>query len=433
MPKAPTDLIAAIATPSGKGGVGIVRISGENLSHLAAGILASGKLPPPRHAVYQNIIDGHGDIIDNGICLYFNAPHSFTGQEVLELQGHGGNAVLHRVLARCLVLGARPAIAGEFTLRAYLNNKLDLAQAEALADLINANTDSAARAAANSLSGAFSQHAHTLAQSILSLRADIEASIDFADEDIAHNSDFLSRIEQITKQARHFLSQCRQGARLTHGITALIAGEPNVGKSSLLNLLCADRAAIVADTAGTTRDLISRELEIHGIPVRLIDTAGIHDSADNIEQEGISRALAMAELADIILWVSDSDAAIPHQLKTSATVLQVQNKIDIRPHLSRHDNVIYISAKTGEGCENLQTAITGHIDTTISPYTARTRHIAALEKGCEYLQNACCDAAQIELAMAWLTSAHESLMSLTGNIDNEKLLGEIFSRFCIGK
>ena len=434
MLKAATETIVAIATPPGAGGIGIIRISGGDISTVAGGVLASGTLPPPRRVVREKFIGGGGELLDDGVCLYFAAPHSFTGQEVLELHGHGGGAALRDILARCLQLGARLATAGEFTLRAYLNNKMDLAQAEAVADLINANTVAAARAAANSLSGTFSRRANAIAETLTALRADVEAALDFADEETGIVEDFTARIHVLRQEVAAFLAQCERGARLASGMTAAIVGAPNAGKSSLLNQLCGEDAAIVAAVAGTTRDLVVRDIEICGMAVRLIDTAGLRDGAGEIEKEGMARAINTAATADIVLLVCDDDDA--PSVQTSATVLLVQNKTDIRGLLAgRRDGAIYISAKSGAGVEELRAAIAevGGMGETLPAFSARARHVAALGESLQHIGEAEKCGTQAEVAAAWLASAHGALSSLTGAVDDEKLLGEIFSRFCIGK
>lgn len=353
---------------------------------------------------------------------------------MLELQGHGGNAVLRGVLSRCLELGARPAEAGEFTLRAYLNGKIDLAQAEAVADLINAGSAANASAAANSLHGAFSRQANVLAGMLVEIRADMEAAMDFADEDIHADVDFTARLAALQKEVGQFLAQCEQGAKLAGGMTVVIAGSPNVGKSSLLNRLCREDAAIVAARPGTTRDLISRDIDINGMTARVIDTAGLRDAGNVVEEEGINRAAAAMAAADLLLLVGDGRAA--PSFNTPAAVLQVRNKIDLQGlPAGRHNGTIYVSAKTGEGLQALRAAIAeaGGMRETAPPFTARARHLAAVQECLRCLQQAQDCGAQTEIAASWLAAAHAALSSLTGVFDDENLLGEIFSRFCVGK
>ncbi|MGI9298304.1 MAG: tRNA uridine-5-carboxymethylaminomethyl(34) synthesis GTPase MnmE [Gammaproteobacteria bacterium] len=446
MRKAAADPIAAAATPPGAGGIGIVRVSGGDVAAVARGILSSGELPPPRHAKREKFVAADGAILDDGVCLYFRAPHSFTGQDVLELHGHGGGAVLRGVLERCFQLGARAAEAGEFTMRAYCNGKMDLAQAEAVADLINAGSASAARAAANSLDGAFSRRAQTLAAELTKLRAELEAALDFADEDTGAPADFSARIGVLSRETEKFLAQCRQGAKLAEGITVAIVGAPNTGKSSLLNTLCGEDAAIVAAAAGTTRDLIVRDIAFGGVPARLLDTAGLRETAGEIEQEGIARAVRAAQNADLVLAVRDGEDA--PQIDTSSAVLHIRNKIDlhnIAPGV--RDGFVYVSAKTGAGIDDLRIAITaaagggadfgggvsGADGGIIPSFTARARHLAALDESLRCFAEAQNAGMHAEIAAAWLSSAHGHIASLTGGTDDEKLLGEIFSRFCIGK
>ena len=438
--KAAADTIAAAATPPGAGGIGVVRVSGKDISPVARGVLGSGKLPPPRLATREKFIDKNGAVLDDGLCLYFRAPHSFTGQDILELHGHGGGAALHGILTRCFQLGARPAEAGEFTMRAYCNGKIDLAQAEAVADLIHAGSTAAARAAANALDGAFSRRAHSLEESLQQLRAEMEAALDFADEETGAPSDFGERIRTLANDTKIFLSECKKGAKLATGIGVAIVGYPNAGKSSLLNALCGEDAAIVAAVPGTTRDKIVRDIEISGAPVRLTDTAGLRDNAEEVEQEGIARALRTAQNADIVLLVRDDENA-PF-IDTDATVLHVRNKIDLHSIAAGvRDGTVYISAKTGAGLDALRAAIASFArgengvagDGGDAPFTARTRHLAAIEESLKCFAEAQNAGMQMEIAAAWLSSAHLQIASLTGGTDDEKLLGEIFSKFCIGK
>ena len=440
MPKAATDLIAAIATPPGAGGIGIIRISGGDVASVARGALASGKLPPPRYASREQFVAADGAVLDDGVCLYFRAPHSFTGQDVLELHGHGGAAALRGVLERCFQLGARPAEAGEFTMRAYCNEKMDLAQAEAVADLINAGSAAAARAAANSLDGAFSRRARALGKTLAELRADVEAALDFADEETGAPSDFAARIGALSRETAAFLAQCARGAKLAEGISVAVVGAPNAGKSSLFNALCGEDAAIVAAAAGTTRDLVVRDIAFGGVPARLWDTAGLREDAGEVEKEGIARAVKAAQNADLVLAVRDGDS--PPETHSSSAVLHVRNKIDlhtIAPGV--RGGAAHVSAKTGAGIEELRAAVaafasgeSGDAGGEFAPaFTARARHLAALDESLRCLAEAQNAGTQAEIAAAWLSSAHEYIASLTGGTDDEKLLGEIFSRFCIGK
>lgn len=439
--KAPADLIAAAATPPGASGISVIRISGSGAPDLAKKILQGGAPPPPRMAARRRFVDAGGGVIDDGICIFFRAPRSFTGQDMLELQGHGGGAVQNAVLARCYELGARPAEPGEFTLRAYLNGKIDLAQAEAVADLIGAGSEAAARAAARALGGEFSRRATSLAASMDSLRADMEAALDFADEDTGEDASCAARLEQIESEAAAFLRECEQGAKLASGACAVIAGRPNVGKSSLLNRLCMENAAIVSAAAGTTRDPVSRDIILGGLPVRLTDTAGVRNSPGEIEREGISRALSAAQDADVLILVDDGEnetnAGEQPQIPAYGEIVRVRNKTDLLnvPAGWRGD-ILHISAKTGEGMDALRDAIAkaaGSGESDAAPFTARARHVEALRECLRHLGSAREHAAQPELAAAWLSSARDAASSLTGGFDDEALLGEIFSRFCIGK
>ena len=440
--QAANDLIAALATPPGLGGVGIVRLSGDGIAHLAQKIIAAGRLPPPRQVARAVFVDADGTPLDDGICLYFSAPHSFTGQDVLELHSHGG-AAARGVLSRCLALGARLAEPGEFTLRAHLNGKLDLAQAEALADLINAGSAAAARAAARSLTGEFSRRAESLAAQVVQLRAETEALLDFADEDIDAVGMSAARVAALRHQVEVFLRECEQGARLTAGLTAAIIGRPNVGKSSLLNALCGEDAAIVSATPGTTRDLIGREINLNGLLVRLTDTAGLRDGAEDIEREGMARARTEAQRADLILAIddgvlllADDDKIFAEAMMAGSVILRVRNKIDLRNESAgERDGTVFISAKTGAGIDSLRAAIArlGGVCEAAPSFSARARHLAALSRCVSCLQKAEDAAAQVEVAAAWLTSAHQCLQTLTGAFDDEDLLGEIFSKFCVGK
>ena len=435
--KISSDLIAAVATPPGAGGIGIVRMSGGDVSVVAQKILLSGKLPPPRIAMREKFVAADGAILDDGICLYFRAPHSFTGQDVLELQGHGGGASLRGILARCFELGARAAEPGEFTMRAYCCGKIDLAQAEAVADLIHAETDSAARAAANSLDGAFSRRAQAIGNKMIQLRAEMEAALDFADEETGAPSDFSESIRALTNDVKKFLSECKQGAKLAEGIAIAIVGAPNAGKSSLLNALCGEDAAIVSAAAGTTRDVVARDIAFGGIPARISDTAGLRDNADEIEKEGIARAVRAMQNADIVLRVRDGENA--PAIKTSAKVLDIRNKIDLHSIApGARDGVVYISAKTGAGLDDLRAAVAKFASNDcnaggVSSFTARARHVAAIADSLRCFDEAQKCGTQAEIAAAWLSSAHDHIASLTGGVDDEKILGEIFSRFCIGK
>ncbi len=453
LPTQSSDIIAAIATPPGRGGIGIVRISGTNLQPLAREIL--GKLPDPRHAGLCDFLDQQDQIIDQGIALYFPSPHSYTGEDVLELHGHGGPAVMNLLLARCLQLGARLAEPGEFTLRAFLNDKLDLAQAEGVADLIEASTADAARCAVRSLSGEFSTTIQQLVRSLIDLRVLVEATLDFPEEEIdflqsAHAAEQLAAIQATLEQV---LAASRRGNLLQEGIKVVLAGQPNVGKSSLLNRLTGDEVAIVTDIPGTTRDTIRQSIEIEGIPLHLIDTAGLRETSDIVEQHGIARTYAAIEQADLVLLLVDSrhgiteeDHAVLARLPERLPVLTVYNKIDLSGHTPRTEEnasgtAVYLSAKNGEGMELLRTTLLETVgwQTNIAgegAYMARQRHLQALLRTKELLERAAAwlhNADHLEILAEELRLAQQALSSITGEFTSDDLLGEIFSSFCIGK
>ncbi len=443
-----TDTIAAIATPSGYGGVGIIRISGLLVADIAKQLL--NKPITPRHAVYSSFLDYDGSIIDSGIALYFPNPHSYTGEDILELQGHGGVVVLDMVLRRVLSLGARLARAGEFTERAFLNNKLDLAQAEAVADLITSSTEHAVRSAQKSMQGVFSEQINQLVEELTELRIYVEAAIDFVDEEIDFLGDgvvetrlirLLERIAQIQKTAK-------QGRLLRDGMTIVLVGKPNAGKSSLLNALAGHEAAIVTDIAGTTRDVLRERIQLDGMPLHIIDTAGLRDSDNKIEQEGIRRAWAEIEKADKILLLIDAreteDSELLAALPSHIDITKIYNKIDllgIAPKIEQHQHQseIYLSIKTGAGLELLTEHLKQSVDfnaNTENVFIARRRHIEALNQGYESVSNALI---QLQTSLAGelvaedLRLAQNSLAEITGQFSSDDLLGKIFSSFCIGK
>ncbi|MFA6161929.1 MAG: tRNA uridine-5-carboxymethylaminomethyl(34) synthesis GTPase MnmE, partial [Methylobacter sp.] len=394
------DTIAAIATPPGNGGVGIIRISGALVSEIAKQLLNKPLLP--RQALYSSFNDGDGSVIDSGITLYFPAPASYTGEDVLELQGHGGSVVLDMLLRRVLTLGARLANPGEFTERAFLNNKLDLAQAEAVADLIESSTEQSVRSAQKSMQGVFSVQINELVAELTELRIYVEAAIDFVDEEIDFLTDgvvenrilrLLDRIEKIQKTAQ-------QGRLLRDGMTVVLAGKPNAGKSSLLNALAGHEAAIVTDIAGTTRDVLKERIQLDGMPLHIIDTAGLRESDNAIEQEGIRRAHEEIQKADKILLLIDArEPEVESILKTlppGINVTKIYNKIDlldIEPEIKQteHSTQIYLSIKTGNGMELLKQHLkqsVGFNEATDNVFIARRRHIEALRKGYEFVESA---------------------------------------------
>lgn len=444
----PRDTIAAIATAPGRGGIGVVRISGRDLV-----AFASALIPRPlesRRAMLTAFCDAAGQPLDEGIALFFPAPHSYTGEDVIELQGHGGPVVMHQLLQRCVELGARLARPGEFTERAYLNGRMDLAQAEGVADLIEASTALAARAALRSLQGNFSDLIQQLASKIVALRTFLEATLDFPEEEV----EFLTagraaeQLATIRQQLEGVMASTRQGSLLREGIHAVLIGEPNVGKSSLLNRLAGEDVAIVTDVPGTTRDAVREQIDIDGLPVHIIDTAGLRETEDAVERIGISRTWAQIEKADLALVVSDAagadDAgsrAIVERLPAALARIRVVNKIDlaIRPsgRESRGaEDWVWVSAKTGAGLEQLKQAIwdrAGWHPAGEGLFTARARHMAALQAAHGHLANAMAQTRHLELYAEELRLAHEALCTITGEFTPDDLLGEIFSKFCIGK
>jgi len=437
------DLIAAIATAPGRGGVGVVRVSGADVAPLAIAVL--GRVPEARHATFARFIDGCGGVIDEGIALYFAAPHSFTGEHVLELQGHGGQAVLDLILQRCVELGARLAEPGEFTRRAYLNGKLDLAQAEAVADLIDAASGEAARSAMRSLSGAFSARIAELVEALTRLRMLVEATLDFPEEEIdfLQQADAFGRLDRIDASLAAVRAQAKQGALLREGLTVVLIGQPNVGKSSLLNQLAGFEAAIVTEIAGTTRDTVREAIQIRGVPLHIVDTAGLRDTDDPVEQLGIARTWAAVEKADVALLLVDAahglgerEAAILARLPAVAR-LTIHNKIDVSAEAPRAaGDEIWLSAKTGAGVELLRGKLleaAGWQSAGEGAFMARARHLDALARGAAHLAAARQAATQLELFAEELRLAQAALSDITGEFTADDLLGEIFSKFCIGK
>ncbi|MBP6562468.1 MAG: tRNA uridine-5-carboxymethylaminomethyl(34) synthesis GTPase MnmE [Neisseriaceae bacterium] len=442
--------IAAIATAPGRGGVGVIRLSGHNLLPVAEQ-LSQGKTPKPRMALYTDFYDADGQAIDNGLMLFFKGPASFTGEDVIELQGHGGPVVLNMLLKRCLALGAQMAEPGEFTKRAFLNNKLDLAQAESVADLIDASSQSAAKSAVRSLKGAFSEHIHVLVDQLITLRMLVEATLDFPEEDI----DFLEaanakgKLADIQGQLAQVLASASQGALLREGMQVVLVGAPNVGKSSLLNALAGDDVAIVTDIAGTTRDTVKEHIIIDGVPVHIIDTAGLRDTDDVVEKIGIARSEAAVKQADVALVLIDpreglnqTTEAILAQLPSSLKRIEVQNKIDLSgetpEHVSREtgSDLIKLSAKTGAGLDLLRQALLDQVGWQGDQeglFLARERHVQALLAAQEELVCASQIDTEIELLAEHLRLAQMSLSEITGEFTADDLLGVIFSRFCIGK
>lgn len=438
------ETIAAIATAPGRAGIGVVRLSGTSLADLAE--ILCGKTLSARVASLCDFRDQTGIAIDQGLALFFPAPHSYTGEDVLELQGHGGPVVLQQLLKRCLALGARVAAPGEFSKRAYLNGKMDLAQAEAVADLIDAATEQAVRCAQRSLHGEFSAEIQNLARLLVELRALTEATLDFPEEEIdtGTRDDQTNRLRAIQEKLHALLQSASQGSLLREGALVVLAGQPNAGKSSLLNRLAGEEVAIVTDIPGTTRDAIRQSINLQGVPLHVIDTAGLRDSDDPVEKIGIARTWAAIEKADLAILVIDAtlgetkeDRAILSRLPPGQRCLHAYNKSDLAGQASgRSGDTVTLSAKTGEGLDALRAAIAeaiGWQGDSEGVFMARARHLDAMRLAEARLQQAATQLLRQELFAEELRRAHEALMSITGEITSDDLLGEIFSRFCIGK
>ncbi len=443
------DTIAAIATPPGNGGVGIIRISGPDVPAIAKQLLT--KPLQPRFALFSSFLDEDGSAIDSGIALYFPAPASYTGEDVLELQGHGGSVVLDMLLRRVLSLGGRLANPGEFTERAFLNNKLDLAQAEAVADLIESSTEQSVRSAQKSMQGVFSEQINALVDELTELRTYVEAAIDFVDEEIDFLSDGVveNRIVHLLERIEQIQATAQQGRLLRDGMTVVLAGKPNAGKSSLLNALAGHDAAIVTDIAGTTRDVLRERIQLDGMPLHVIDTAGLRESENVVEKEGIRRAQEEIKQADRILLLLDSRESEDEQqllsyLPDNVSITKIYNKIDL---IGREPEIrqtaasceIHLSVKTGAGMELLRQHLKqcmGYHEQTDNVFIARRRHIEALRKGHEFVLSALHqlqDSQAGELVAEDLRQAQNSLSEITGKFTSDDLLGKIFSSFCIGK
>ena len=463
-----TDPIVAIATASGRGAVGIVRVSGVQMAPLIAAIC--GRTLKPREATYLPFRDAQGAPIDHGLAIHFPGPHSFTGEDVFELQAHGGTVVLQLLLARCLeaaeeldlatgqprLAGLRVAEPGEFSQRAFLNGKIDLAQAEAIADLIDASTEVAARSASRSLSGAFSQEIHTLLDALVRLRMLVEATLDFPDEEIdfLQEADAIGQLGALKVQLDAVQQRARQGALLREGIKVVIAGQPNAGKSSLLNALAGAELAIVSSVAGTTRDVVSQTIQIQGVPLHVVDTAGLRDSVDEVEQIGIARAWGQIEGADAVLFLHDltraplpdyalADEEIARLLATklpaSVPVIDIWSKFDAAPGANPGAG-ISLSAKTGFGIEALRRRlleVAGWQSVPEGVYLARARHVQALARVDHHIavasEHLAARAQSLDLLAEELRLAQNALNEITGEFGADDLLGVIFSRFCIGK
>ena len=446
-----SNTIAAISTAPGAGGIGVVRVSGPLA--LEIGQKISGAILVPRIANFHNFKDLNGTLIDQGLILFFSAPHSFTGEDIIELQCHGGTVVTQSILNLCLKNGANLAEPGDFTKRAYLNNKIDLAQAESVADLINASTEEAALGAVNSLSGKFSLEINNLLKNLIELRMYVEACLDFPEEDI----DFISegnvkdKLQHLSETMMHIMQAASQGQLLRDGISLVLVGQPNVGKSSLLNQLSGEDKAIVTDIPGTTRDAITSDINLNGIPLNIIDTAGLRETDDPIEKFGIEKTWSSLEKGHIALFlveaskgITDYEQSILGRLPTGIKHIWIFNKIDLLNSKAKlkqlnNDQIVYISAKTGEGLDLLKQAILNEVgfkqnsEGSENKFIARKRHLEALESVHHSLQNAQLKIASAELVAEELTIAQKYLSSITGEFSSDDLLGEIFSQFCIGK
>ena len=433
------DTIAAVATPPGRGGVGIVRVSGPLAADIARRLL--GRIPGERRAVHAVFRNRGGGRIDEGIALFFAAPRSYTGEDVLELQGHGGPVVMHEVLSAVLDAGARPAEPGEFTRRAYLSGKLDLAQAEAVADLIDAASREAARSAMRSLSGEFSSAIDALAGRLTELRALTEAMLDFPEEDVdaMHRDDAMARLEQIRADLGEVLRKSRQGSLLRSGIHVVLAGRPNVGKSSLLNRLAGEERAIVASVPGTTRDAVREPIQVRGVPIILVDTAGLRETSDEVELLGMARTRQEVARADVVIVVTEAGQAETPEapIPEGAARIDVINKIDLAAGLApgREGSRIFVSARSGAGIEALRDALIEAAGGSVAGegvFLARERHLRALRAAAERVE-AAARSGGWEFFAEELRLAQESLGEITGRVSADDLLGEIFAKFCIGK
>jgi len=440
------DTIAAIATPSGQGGVGIIRVSGSKAPELAK--IISGLCPVPRYAHYGKFHDASKTTIDSGLTLYFKKPFSFTGEDVVEFHAHGGPVVLDLLLKEILQHDVRSARAGEFSERAFLNDKIDLAQAEAIADLIAADSEQAARAAMRSMQGEFSAIIHQLVEELIQLRIYVESALDFPEEEIDFLADdaIANKLDTVKHKLLKVKKSAQQGRLLKEGMTVVIAGKPNAGKSSLLNQLAGQESAIVTEIPGTTRDILREHIQIDGLPLHIIDTAGLRDSDDVVEQEGVKRAKQMIEKADRVLLVvdiKDNDETILDTLPENIGITTIFNKIDTQNHppeiIVKQNTKIYLSAKTGEGINLLKQHLKncmGYQQKTEGQFIARRRHLDAIDNAEQHLKIADINLHQLkagELLAEELRLAQQALSSITGEFSSDDLLGRLFSDFCIGK
>lgn len=448
----PKDTIAAVATPAGRGGIGIVRVSGNSVCDIARALL--GELPRPRYATLGSFVDDAGQTIDQGIALFFPSPHSFTGEDVLELHGHGGPVVMDMLVSRIIDCGARMALPGEFSERAFLNDKMDLSQAEAIADLIDSVSRKAAKSAVKSLQGEFSARIHHVGHLVLNLRMFIEAAIDFPEEevDFLDGDKVLGRLTEIEDALAATLQQARQGALLREGISLVIAGRPNAGKSSLMNCLTGTDSSIVTALPGTTRDTVDEYIHLDGIPLKLIDTAGIRTGEDEIEREGVKRALRAVGNADQVLvvvdialhrnaWRSQAEALVD-EMAVTGKVTFVLNKIDLLGDAVARGSdadVVCVSAKSGQGIEDLKhhiKALAGFERFDEGTFLARRRHLEALGRAMSHLAEGRRQLETFgagELLAEELRLCHAALGEITGEFTSDDLLGRIFENFCIGK
>ena len=450
--------IVAIATAPGRGAVGIVRVSGPDIAAVVQGLC--GRSLKPREATYLGFQDGEGGVIDRGLAIYFEGPNSYTGEDVLELQAHGGPVVLQLLLARCMALGQahhlRLARPGEFTERAFLNDKIDLTQAEAIADLIDASTEAAARSASRSLSGAFSKEIHTLRDALINLRMLVEATLDFPEEEIdfLKKADAQGQLDRLQQALQRVQQSATQGALLREGIKVVIAGQPNAGKSSLLNALAGAELAIVTPIAGTTRDRVEQTIQIEGVPVHVVDTAGLRDSDDVVEQIGIARAWEAIEDADAVLFIHDLTRinainyiageaeitrALGQKLSKNTPVIDIWNKVDSVEQVASRTGIT-LSAKTGVGLAELRQALlkaAGWQAQAGGIFIARERHVQALLRVQQHLEIAAqhlrAQAQSLDLLAEELRLGQNALSEITGEFTSDDLLGVIFSKFCIGK
>lgn len=448
---AATDTIVAIATAAGRGAIGVVRLSGPQAFAIAARI--AGPLPPPRTAALRRFRDADGEVLDQGLVLCFAAPASFTGEDIVELQGHGGSVVLQLLMDAACRHGARRARPGEFSERAFLNDRIDLTQAEAIADLIDAGTQAAARAALRSLDGALSRRVQALAAALLELRVYVEGALDFADEDIDWLADHAlhARIDALHAGLRQLLDEVNRGRRLRDGLVVALAGRPNVGKSTLLNRLAGVDVAIVSDIPGTTRDVLREQIDLDGLALTLIDTAGLRDTDDTVEREGVRRARDALQRAELALFVSDhaslsrDDLALLDSLPSALPRLIIHNKCDLHgrvPQRGEHAGQVHLhlAAATGAGIDALvrelrRIAGLGR-ETNDGSFSARARHVDALRRTLAFVADAQTrlnEGSSAELAAEELRLAHDALGEITGRVSSEDLLGAVFSRFCIGK